>query len=40
MNKYLAVLCLSLLMGCGSSNIISTPIENVDTSPIKVQELS
>ena len=29
-----------LLMGCGGSPLISTPIENIDTSPLKVSELT
>ncbi|TCK67862.1 subtilase family protein [Winogradskyella wandonensis] len=29
-----------LLMGCGGSPLISTPIENIDTSPLKVAELT
>lgn len=33
-------LALSLLVGCGSSTIVSTPIENIDNSPLKVQELT
>jgi subtilisin family serine protease len=30
----------TLIVACGSSNIISTPIENIDTSPLKVTELT
>jgi subtilisin family serine protease len=30
----------SLILGCGGSALISTPIENIDTSPLKVSELS
>lgn len=29
-----------LILGCGPSNIISTPIENIDSSPLKVTELT
>lgn len=29
-----------LLMGCGSINIVSTPIENIDSIPLKVNELT
>jgi len=31
---------LGLFMACGSNTIISTPIENIDSSPLKVQELT
>ena len=30
----------SLFVACGSSNIITTPIENIDTSPLKVTDLT
>ena len=31
----------ALFMGCGgTADIISTPIENIDTSPLKVTELT
>lgn len=30
----------TLFVACGSSGIISTPIENIDTSPLKVTELT
>ncbi len=39
-SKCLSLLGLVLLMGCGSSTIISTPLENIDSSPLKVQELT
>ena len=29
-----------LLMGCGSAALISTPIENIDTSPLKIADLT
>lgn len=29
-----------LLSGCGSTSLVSTPIENIDTVPLKVSELS
>ena len=28
------------LTGCGSTALVSTPIENIDTVPLKVSELS
>lgn len=31
---------LGLIMSCGSNTIISTPVENIDSSPLKVQELT
>lgn len=30
----------ALIVGCGGSPLISTPIENIDTSPLKVSELT
>ncbi|MFD1062617.1 S8 family peptidase [Winogradskyella litorisediminis] len=30
----------SILMGCGGAALVSTPVENIDTSPIKVSELT
>lgn len=36
---YLSI-AASLFVACGSSGIISTPIENIDTSPLKVTELT
>lgn len=33
-------LAATLLVACGSSGIISTPIENIDTSPLKVTDLT
>lgn len=30
----------TLFLGCGAADIISTPIENIDTSPLKVTELT
>ncbi len=29
-----------VMMGCGSINIVSTPIENIDTVPLKIAELT
>ncbi|WP_422106625.1 S8 family peptidase [Winogradskyella sp.] len=40
-NKHLLYLFSTLLLlGCGTANIISTPIENIDTSPLKVTDLT
>ena len=36
-------LCFSvslLLMGCGATSLVSTPIENIDTTPLKIADLS
>ncbi|MBC6999137.1 S8 family peptidase [Cytophaga sp. FL35] len=30
----------SLLVGCGATNLVSTPIENIDTTPLKISDLS
>jgi len=38
--KPLGLLLLIVLMGCGSSSIVLTPIENIDNTPLKVQELT
>ncbi|AJR03092.1 S8 family peptidase [Siansivirga zeaxanthinifaciens] len=36
-----SVLAATLFYGCGSTaNILSTPVENIDTSPLKVSELT
>ncbi|MEX0314449.1 MAG: S8 family peptidase [Allomuricauda sp.] len=29
-----------LLMGCGATTLVSTPVENIDTVPLKISELS
>ena len=33
-------IALSLLLSCGSAKILSTPVENVDNSPIKIVKLN
>ena len=35
-----AVIPTSILMGCGATTILSTPVENIDTIPLKISELS
>lgn len=45
MNKYFKTtiacsLLASILVSCGGAALISTPVENIDTSPIKVAELT
>ena len=30
----------TVLVACGSSKVLSTPVENIDTSPLKVTELT
>jgi len=37
---FFAMLLASIFFGCGSSAIISTPIENIDTSPLKTADLT
>ena len=37
---FLSALLTSLLFSCGSTAIISTPIENIDRSPLKTAELT
>lgn len=39
-SKLLALFFLILLMGCGSTTMISTPIENIDTVPLKITDLT
>ena len=36
----LAVSASILLYGCGSTALVSTPIENIDTLPLKISELT
>ena len=38
--KYYAYLAILLLMGCGSTTLISTPVENIDTVPLKIADLT
>ena len=38
--KYFTLFFLVLLMGCGSTTMISTPIENIDTVPLKITDLT
>lgn len=35
-----AVACSILLLGCGATNLVTTPVENIDMVPLKVAELS
>ncbi|MBD0831277.1 S8 family peptidase [Aestuariibaculum sediminum] len=36
----LSVAATAILSGCGGSSFISTPVENIDSSPLKVSELT
>lgn len=36
----LGFLWATLIMGCGATRMVSTPIENIDTIPLKISELS
>ncbi|WP_136468487.1 S8 family peptidase [Flagellimonas onchidii] len=42
--KYLkfpfALFSISILMGCGATTLVSTPVENIDAVPLKISELS
>ena len=41
LSKFIPVLGLSLfLMGCGATSMVLTPVENIDTIPLKVSELT
>ena len=37
---FLSVLTATILSSCGSTAILSTPIENIDNTPLKISELS
>lgn len=37
---FLAVFTAVLLVGCGATTLVLTPIENIDTTPIKISELT
>ncbi|OUS02357.1 peptidase S8 [Flavobacteriales bacterium 33_180_T64] len=39
-SKIILTISLLIFMGCGSSAIVSTPVENIDTTPLKVSELT
>lgn len=40
-SKYLSALASAfLLIGCGATTLVSTPIDNIDTMPLKISELS
>ncbi len=40
-SKFSAALSLSfLLVGCGATTLVSTPVENIDTVPLKIAEVS
>ena len=36
----MGMIAASILMGCGATTIVTTPIENIDTMPLKVSELT
>ncbi|HMB62106.1 MAG TPA: hypothetical protein VKN36_03470, partial [Eudoraea sp.] len=40
--KFVAGLCLSslLLVGCGSTALVLTPVENIDKAPLKIADLT
>jgi len=38
--KHCSYILLLLMLGCGSTTLISTPIENIDTVPLKISDLS
>lgn len=37
---FMVIVSLSLLFGCGSAKLLPTPIENIDTIPIKTLDLT
>ena len=38
--KYYAFLAIFLMIGCGSTTLISTPVENIDSVPLKISDLT
>ena len=38
--KYYTYLAVIFLIGCGSTTLISTPVENIDTVPLKIADLT
>lgn len=38
--SFLSVVAVLFLMGCGSTALVSTPVENIDAVPLKVAELT
>ncbi|MCK0161243.1 S8 family peptidase [Allomuricauda sp. F6463D] len=38
--SFLSIAAALFLMGCGSTSLVSTPVENIDTVPLKVSELT
>ena len=44
MNSYfkwcIALFSGSVLVGCGATNLVSTPIANIDAIPLKISELT
>ncbi len=39
-SKSIALLLSVFLMGCGATALVSTPIENIDTNPLKIADLT
>ncbi|WP_273568618.1 S8 family peptidase [Maribacter halichondriae] len=39
-NSLFALSATVLLMGCGATALVSTPIENIDTTPLKISDLT
>ncbi len=40
LSKSIILLLTSFLMGCGATALVSTPIENIDTNPLKIADLT
>ena len=38
--SFVSISASLFLMGCGSTSLVSTPVENIDTVPLKVSELT
>ncbi len=39
-SKLLLLCTVTVLMGCGATSLVSTPIENIDTTPLKIADLT
>lgn len=38
--RFVAVMLSFVLFGCGATNLVSTPVENIDAVPLKISEIS
>ena len=38
--RFVALMLSFVLFGCGATNLVSTPVENIDAVPLKISEIS